>query len=225
MWPVERAKAGDNILYSPQDLIDNELNTEWLVVSAPEGAVVVAPCDGIFSGFGMNYRPGLAMSYSWGGIDGSKSIDERKAELIASGDLDRSLDPKYVTGTASIQAADGNSIHITGLSSDIKLKPGQPIKRGTPIGRVAYSYFKITEPSIVIEISNKGLKADPMTPFGLKTTYKPWGLPKPVVSLTKEQAVEDFTIYIDALKECFTGLYNVLSPQELDEYGTQSLHV
>ena len=218
LWPIKDAKAGENILYFPQDLVDNELNSELLIVSAPEGSIVVAPSDGIFGGYSMTYKPLLQTLYSYGHLDGSKSIDERKAELIASGNLDKSLDPKYITGMATVRTSDGNAIHITGLSGDQKFKPGQQIKRGTPIGRVAHGYFKIAEPSILIEADKNGRKADPMTPFGLKTTYKPFVDPKPVTSLTKEQAVEDFTIYIDALKECFTGLYNVVSPEELDEY-------
>ncbi len=223
LWPIEGAKAGDSILYSPQELVDNELNSESLIVAAPEGAAVVAPFDGIFERCGITYLQTLEMRMGWGMFDDSKSIDEKKAEIISSGNFDRSYNPKYLTGSVTLRTADSKSVTIRGLSSDHKFKPGQRIARGTPIGCVAYSYFKIPEPAIRIAVTNGGLKSDPMKPFGLASTYKPYTAPKPVVSLTREQAADDFMIYIDALKECFPGLYDVISPEELDGYVRTTL--
>jgi hypothetical protein len=45
-----------------------------------------------------------------------------------------------------------------------------------------------------------------MTPFGLKTTFiKPTEI-KPIESLTQEQALEDFLLFIEILKDCYPGL-------------------
>lgn len=51
LWPIKDAHAGEGILYTPQSYIDGELNPAGLYIAAPEGAVVVAPCDGTIDQF------------------------------------------------------------------------------------------------------------------------------------------------------------------------------
>lgn len=57
-----------------------------------------------------------------------------------------------------------------------------------------------------------------MTPFGLQTTFKKNKNTKRSTSLNREQAVEDYTILVDALKEGFPGLYDYVSEEELNDY-------
>ena len=69
-------------------------------------------------------------------------------------------------------------------------------------------------------ISEKGKTSagDPMTPFGLQTTFKKIKNTKRATSLSKEQAVEDYAILVDALKEGFPGLYDYVSEEEFNDY-------
>ncbi len=115
LWPIEGTKAGDNILCRPQELVDNESNSEKLIVSAPEGTVVVAPFDGIFGGYSVTYRPALSSSLGWAMKDDSKSIDEWRDEILASRSFDRSYNPKYLTGSVRIRTAAGNAVNIQGF--------------------------------------------------------------------------------------------------------------
>jgi hypothetical protein len=222
LWPVEGAKSGQGILYAPQSHIDGELNFAGLYITAPEGAVVVAPCEGTIRSFTMDYTPALSQSMNWS-IDEGRSIDQTRVEIISSGKLSPGIDPKFISGNIGIQTSDGYTIWIGGLAGDKTFKTGQRVTRGEPLGRVSHSYRKIAEPSISLSVDKAGRVSDPMTPFGLKTTFVAPNEVKPVVSLTREQAAEDFTIYIDALKECFVGLHNVITPGELEKYVHSTL--
>ena len=215
LWPIEGAKAGEGIIYTPQSYIDSELNYDNLFVTAPEGTTVLAPCDGIISSFSTGYNRNLSYSISYNyGED--LSFADALREIRAG--LDKSIDPKYVTGHMGISTNDGTIIWLYGLTGDQVFKTGQKVKRGEPIGRVDYSYHKITEPSISLSISRRGNSVDPMSPFGLKSTFVALEEIKPITSLTREQVKEDFLIYIDILKEAYPGLYNVVTEQELEEY-------
>ena len=215
LWPIESATAGEGIVYTPQSYIDGELNFGYLFLTAPEGTTVVAPCDGTISSVSIGYSRDLGYSLSFG-YDDAISFNEALPRI--RGELDKSIDPKYVNGHIGIRTNDGNVIWIAGLSGDRVFKTGQKIKRGEPIGRVDYSYHKIKEPSISVSISRNSKSADPMSPFGLRSTFIPAGEVKPITSLTKEQAKEDFLLYIDILKEAYPGLYNVVTETELDGY-------
>lgn len=57
-----------------------------------------------------------------------------------------------------------------------------------------------------------------MTPFGLKSSFIPPKTTPPVTEVTSKQAKEDFLLHIRVLKELFPGLYNVITPEELDRY-------
>jgi hypothetical protein len=217
LWPIEGAKAGEGIIYAPQSYIDGELNFDHLFIAAPEGTVVVAPCDGTVRHVSVNYHPGLSESLGWS-IDEGLTFDSVRAGIVASDDLDPSIEVKYIQGSIGISTNDGYTIWIGGLSGDKTFKTGERVERGTPLGRVSYSYRKIPEPSISLAVSKGGPSSDPMTPFGLKTSFIPPAEAKPVVSLSKEQATEDFNIFIAALKECFVGLYNVITPEEFETY-------
>lgn len=220
LWPIEGAKAGAGIIYTPQSYIDGELNFGNLFIAAPEGTVVVSPCDGTVHSISIGYSRSLSYSNSFG-YDTSLSFDEALPHI--RGEVGRSFDSKYVSGHISIRAADGNVIWIGGLAGDQVFKTGQKIRRGEPIGRVAYSYQKIAEPSIDLSVSRNSKSADPMSPFGLKSTFIPPGEIKPITSLTKEQAKEDFLLYIDILREAYPGLYNVVTEAELEEYAENTV--
>lgn len=62
LWPVAGQKVGENILYKPQQYIDNELNFDALFIGASEGSVVVAPTDGVLRSFSIDLITSLSTS-------------------------------------------------------------------------------------------------------------------------------------------------------------------
>lgn len=219
LWPIKGAKAGQNIISAPQSYIGNELNSADLYVGAPLGTEVLAPVDGTISDLGTAYYLSITSMFG-GGLDG-KSINEQVAALRK--DLDKQYDPKYISGSIGISTGDGSTIYIGGLSGDERFKTGQKIKRGEVIGRVAYTYKPLAEPSIRISVSKNRRNADPMTPFGIKTSYKAPESLKPITTLTKAEVREDFLSYMEALKECYPGLSDLMSPEELQQYIDRTL--
>ncbi len=218
LWPVEGAAPGTGIVSTPQSYIDNDLNIEFLFVTAPEGTMVVAPTDGVIATLGIGYNTSVQGWLSWGMP--LSTFDESLAHVKA--DLNRAYNPRFLHGTIGLRTNDGRMLYIGGLTGDIPFQTGQRITRGTPIGRVGYIYEKIGEPSISISVSKNSRQDDPMTPFGLKTTFVPPEEVKPIVSLSKEQAKTDFQVYIDALKELYPGLRNLAAPDEVDTYAAQT---
>lgn len=218
LWPIQGEKAGSNIISAPQSYIDTELNFGNMIISAPEGATVVSPADGTVDHFSVSYYSTLNRSNSFRTT--SATFNEAIKEI---GTSFKANDPKFLSGSLSISCGNGLKIHILGLRGDIEFKTGQKLKKGDVIGTVGYSYHKIAEPSIMISISKSSKVADPMAPFGIKSSYIPYDEIKPVTTLTKEQAKEDFTIAINSLKEALPGLYDILSEKELEEYVNNTL--
>lgn len=214
LWPVEGAEKGAGIIYVPQSYIDDEFNFGDLFITAPEGTTIVSPVDGVIQHISVGYAGSLKNSTSYRYY--KDNFDESIKYL--RNDLDKTKDLKYLSGHLSIKSDDGLVIHISGLNGSEFFKTGQKIKKGTPVGKIGYSYYKIKEPSIMIGISRNSKAADPMSPFGIKSTFIPPGEAKSILSLTKEQAKEDFLIYIGALKELYPGLYNVVTKEELDDH-------
>lgn len=214
LWPIEGAEAGENIICAPQGYIDGEFNFDALLIGAAEGTTVLAPADGIINHLHVGYYQAI---YQIIGYKSDKAnFDEKIKEIKPY--IDKSINPKYLCGIVTISAGNGINIYISGLKGDIILREGQRIKKGDPIGKVAYSYHKIKQPSILIDIGHNGKSSDPMTPFGLKSSYIPPKTTPPVTEVTNEQAKEDFLLHIGVLKELFPGLYNVITPEELDRY-------
>ena len=220
LWPIDGAEAGANIISAPQSFIDGELNFGNLFIGAAEGTVVLSPVDGTITFVSVGYMQSLISSVGCSRCDGEcydEKIQNNKQKFDVPGGAN------FFHGYLGIKSKDGKQIWIRGLSGSEDLKTGQAVKRGTPIGKVAYSYFKIEQPSIKLSIDEGNRTSDPMTPFGIKSSYIPPQKIDPILSLTKKQAKEDFMIYINVLKEAYPGLYNVVTKEELDEYVRQTI--
>lgn len=213
LWPVEGKSTGEDILYKPQSYIDQELNYDKLVIAAPLNTNILAPVDGTIISF--SYCKQLAMNYS---LSYHKTVTEYPQDslyFVESGESD----VQFINVLVGIQTAEASKVYIEGLRPSTLLKTGQKVQRGEVIGTAGYYYKKINEPCICIMTSKKGIAADPMTPFGLTTTFQEPNL-KRKTSFTKEEATEDYDIFVNALKEGFPGLYDYVSEADLEKYTT-----
>lgn len=220
LWPVKGQEAGEGIVSRPQQYIDGELNFSNLFVSAPEGTEVVSPADGTLDWFTVGFYQSL--SYSSGYHFSADNFDAAFRELEEAGAFGNIPVPvKYVNGSVTIRLNDGRKLHIGGLTGDIPMKTGMKIRRGDPIGRVGYNYYKIQEPHIGISVSTrKGTVDDPMSPFGLESTFiSPGELVIPD-TLAEEQANEDFAILMKAYKDLFPSMDDIVTPEQFEAFRT-----
>ncbi len=219
LWPVKGAEPGSGIISKPQQYIGTELNFSNLYISAEEGSEIIAPCDGIISEFGVIWLTAINQCMS---STGHRTLNEGIAKMREKARLQ--VRPQYVTGNIRIRTEDGRYINITGICGDTEFKTGMKISKGDVIGTAGYAYKEFDMPHICISISSsKGLPSDPMSPFGLETTYvAPEELVLPE-TLTAEQAAEDFTILMDAYKELFPSLDDIVTPEQFETFKASAL--
>lgn len=216
LWPIKGEKAGNNILLRPQDSLGSEVSYGTLIIGAEEGKEVIAPADCEIISFGIEYFFGLfeVTSYQY---DGENTFDGKRKKMEA--DPKVSNPKKYINGYLSMKLADGSKIYISGLRGNIPFRTGQHIKAGTPIGTVGYVFTKIGQAHISISMSSKANHhIDPMTPFGLQTTFKKAELFTPPAKLTRKQANEDFDTFIQSIRECYPSLRDIISPEREAEF-------
>lgn len=215
LWPIKGQEAGTNILLRPQDLLDHETNYGTLVIGAKEGTEVVAPADGEVSSITLSFNPGLYSCNSYS-FDGETTVDGLRRQLEADPNV---RDPKkYINGNISLTLNDGRKIDFNGLRGNISFRSGQRVKAGTVLGTVSYVYQKIGSPHIAISMSKGGKAVDPMTPFGLATTFKEATPFTPPAKLTRQQANEDFDFFIQSIHECYPSLRDIISPERETEF-------
>ena len=221
LWPVAGTETGQGILYAPQSYVGDELNFGTLYIGAPEGTAVVAPADGVVESFGVAYH--YSQQYMVGGaISAGEDIEARVREMAA--ELGGKEDPRYINISVCISTPGGRRIWIGGLRADRIFRTGERVTRGEQLGTAGYCYKKIPEPCISVSVSNaRGQSVDPMTPFGIPTTFvEPKAVPE-ITSLTGEEARADFMILLDVLREAYPGLYDAVTPEELDAYCARTL--
>ncbi len=215
-WPVKGKNPGENILYRPNDYIFDEHNFNDLYIKTTEKDTIIAPCDGTIIMFKYSYNHKINCSLSGFSSTGKNDQETRKSiakELQT--DLNKTVDPKYINITIGISTPKGEKYYISGLRLLQKLKTGYAIKKGDIIGTAGYVYKEIKHSCISISRSIKSISADPMSPFGLKTTFIPLAL-KEKKQMTVREMQEDIQILVNALKEGYPGLYDYISANELD---------
>lgn len=213
-WVIKGETAGTNILYRPQQHIGDELDFDRLFIGAPEGAAVVAPADGIVENVSVSYL--YSLTYMVGSSVGEKDDMQSIVDELASNGRNGRIDPKYVSASITIRLDDGRKIHIGGLWMESFFKTGSKISRGDAIGRVRRAYRKIQEPSISVSVSDAMSRpADPMTPFGLKSTFIPPKEREYRQTLTEAEAKEDIAVIFDAVREAYPSLHDIISDEEL----------
>ncbi len=221
LWPIAGAKTGTDILYTPQSYIEKEHNFSNLFISAPKGNIVLCPADGEVVYVGLTYYYSNTRSSSWA-IGDNRSFDEQ-IELVTS-KAPSNINPKFLCGNVGIALGDGLVMDICGLKGGQRFKTGEKISAGDTLGLVSYSYNKINEPSIKLSISKNGKPSDPMSPFGLKTSFIPAKAAVKIDSLTKDQARKDMEVLFGATEELLPSLYKIVSPEEYTRLKANIFH-
>lgn len=215
LWPLEGLKTGEGILYRPQELIDKELNFDNLFLTAPEGTKVVCPADAVVIHIGLGYSESLNTAI---GIPMKGGYDEAlaKAKESLKG---RVSSPLFICGQIGLKLSDGRKLYLSGLKPMRIFKTGSRVVRGEVLGTLRYSYHKISQPSLDISIATaQGKSADPMTPFGLKTTFRPPVIKKPKARLSRAEAAEDYRQLAHAIRELYPSLEDLMSLEEYDRF-------
>lgn len=212
LWPIKGEKNVENIIYKPQTYIEKELNFDNLFIGASEGDTVIAPVDGVIDHFFYTYYESL----NYSSVRGIEVLNDKKNRINIANSYSKPIDPKYISVIVSIKTKTGKVINISGLRPVKIFKTGEKISRGEVIGNVGYVYYKIPEPCILISVSENRKPSDPMSPFGIKTSFIS---PKDIKYkgiLSAEEMKSDLLILTDALKEGHPGLYDYVSKFTFD---------
>ena len=224
LWPIKGQEAGQGVICAPQQYVGEEFNFGNLIVAAPEGTDVLRPADGVVLNFGVGYEKSLHESVSF--HSGSDNFDSILGELEEAGELkDLPVPTRYVGGDIFMRLEDGRMIFISGLTGGIPMKTGMRVSKGEVIGRVGYAYHKIDRPHIILSVTGRtGRPDDPMAPFGIPTTFlEPEEMTTPEF-LTEEQAVEDISVLMDAYRELFPSMDEIVTPAQFETFRTGALN-
>lgn len=211
LWPLPDGKTGENILYRPNDYIGDEPNHSDLILSGNENYSVVSPISGVVTTFTYVYQKRYSSS-TWFRVTPTSDYQSDCNEILKYYPQE-GYDPKYISITMGIKTADNRTVYVSGIRPTRIFKTGEKIAQGENIGTMGYLYYKINKPAISIAVSKNGTADDPMTPFGLKSTFKKY-VKKEISNLTPEEVLEDIDILIKSTEEGYPGLYDYLSPDE-----------
>jgi hypothetical protein len=217
LWPIFGKKAGENILYKPQDYIGTEKSFDALFIGAPEGTLVLSPVDGTIIHVSYGYKATLFTS-------NSSSIDNPPTTKVADFDLkqrkemakEQGVNPQYISLSIGISCSNNEKFWIQGIRPIQYLKTGAKIKKGEVIGTVGFCYKLIAEPCIWLSRSLNSKSADPMTPFGLKTSFIPYKSAPIREEIPVNELLVDFDVFRQALEDGHPGLYDYTSKANMD---------
>ena len=215
-WPIAGASAGDGIACKPQSYIGSQFNPFKLFVTAPLGTEVVAPADGAIVSISMGYMISLSEGRSVA-EDFDKDFDESVKEFV---DGNRSkYDPEYVMHSISLRLNDGRTMYISGIKLSRAFKTGESVMQGDSLGTLVYSLKDIGKPSLCLSVvSPDGTPSDPMSPFGIESSFVAPAKRAPVTRLTADGAREDIRILAEAFADCYPSLDEVTTREALDAW-------
>lgn len=219
LWPIKGQEAGEGILYRPQDYIGDEFNFANLFITAPEGTQVLCPADAVVENYSYSYYVSLSTSTDYGNSDKpyNELIAEQKEAFRTKGWNLRCLSTQI-----GLKIGD-RKLWILGLRCDKAIPTGTHLKRGDVLGTLGYSYHAISEPSIKLSVSKDTRSDDPMTPFGLRTTFRK---PEPQPTkfhLTREEAVADYLQLTGSIKEIYPSLEDFMTEEEYDAFVNKQI--
>ena len=213
VWFFEKGYAKSDILYKPQDYIEQEKIFDDLIVTAPLETNVLSPVNGTISRFQYTYFNSLSSNV----VFGEKPTNYKADSLLFA--KQSTYDVKFISVSMSIKTNDGKVIHISGIRPVRSFKTGERVKAGDIIGKIGYFYNKINKPAIRFSITEKKKLIDPMSPFGLKSSFVNFKA-KEVTFLSKEEANFDFDLFIGALKEIIPDIYDYVSESDFEKFVT-----
>ena len=221
LWPIEGQKAGEGVLYRPQDNIEKEFNFGSLFIGAPEGTRVLCPADAVLTSYNYTYCMSLTNSTTWGG--GGQGYDALVAEQK---DYFRSKgwDIRFLMLSVGLKIGD-KTLWINGLRplGGHRIPTGTRLKQGDVLGTVGYAHHAISRPHIDLSVSTRSVADDPMTPFGLRTTFrKPEARPTKF-HLTHDEAVADYRQLASSVKEIYPSLDDLMSEAAYDAFVREQL--
>lgn len=213
LWPIAGKQTGVGVVYRPNDVISGEKNNNKLIISSDLNSIVLAPVDGIVQTFNYTYYNnltscdfiGYAPTNNWG----------KDVSAIQKQFPQKKYITQYLSVTIGIKTSDGQIVYLEGIRPIQHFKTGQRISQGDTIGHIGFFFQRIAVPTIAISIEKEGQASDPMSPFGLKTTFHPI-IEKNVISLSKSEAVEDYDYLISTLNEIYPGLYDYCTTKQWD---------
>ena len=222
LWPIEGQNTGEGILYRPQDNIEKEFNFGNLFIGAPEGTRVVCPADAVVTSYNYTYNMSLTNSTTWGG--GDQGYDALVAEL-KDFFRNKGWDIRFLMLSIGLKIGD-KTLWMNGLrplGDGGSIPTGTRLKRGDVLGTVGYAYHAISQPHIDLSVSRHSVADDPMTPFGLRTTFrKPEARPTKF-HLTHDEAVADYRQLASSVKEMYPSLDDLMSEAEYDTFVKEQL--
>jgi hypothetical protein len=217
VWPVSGKKAGETVLYKPQDYIGTEKNFGDLFIGAPEGTQVLSPVDGTIKNISYGYMSTLYTSTSFG-LNNPPSTNvtgfDRKQRRVMG--ESQNINPQYISLSIGISYNNNETYWIQGIRPIQYLKTGAQVKKGDVIGTVGFCYKLITDPCICLSRSVNSKSVDPMSPFGIKTSYIPYK-PAPIrEEIPVAELLADFNVFRQSLEEGHPGLYDYTSHANMD---------
>lgn len=215
IWPIENESIGENVLYQPQEYIENERNTSSLIIFGKEGDLIIAPTNGKINNCKISYLSSL--SYSQGSfLEVNKPYSEQKNEFEKY--LKGKVNPKFLNITISVLTESGEIYTIRGLEPDMIFKSGEIIKKGQILGYMSYAYQKIQKPCIMLSASKNSKSIDPMFLFGLKSSFINEDLfaDYDTKKHSPEKLKEALGIIRESLEDGHPGLYDYSDKDKID---------
>ena len=213
--PVNNVSLQNSILYQPQEFIQDERNISGLFLTAKEGTPIVAPTNGKVHSFRLNYL--FSLNYSKGGdLNHEESYKIQTESFLNS--IKNAVNPKYINASISVISNDGIKYHIKGIVPKTILQSGVEIKQGQVLGYMGFAYHKIAEPCIMVSVSKNSKSVDPLSLFGLKSSFIEPDYFKDYATkrYTPEKLNEALTIVKESLQEGHPGLYDYSSKKKID---------
>ena len=152
LWPVALSldkKAGDDILYRPQDYIgvadgvtQAELNFDRLIICAPLWTPVLCPVDGKITHASIGYSNSFSCSVD---VFNQQTGNFEQDSLLF---VEWGMSPekiRYMNTWVSIRVSDGREVHVSGMRPLRLFKTGETVHRGDVLGTVGYYSLNRTE--------------------------------------------------------------------------------
>jgi hypothetical protein len=218
LWPVQGEKAGEDILYRPQDYIGRELNFDNLIIGGQEGTPVICPAEGTVAYFNLCYNSTLTSGATFSGTGSCRDMINQNKDETAK----KFGNPKYLCFEIIINTTSGH-LNIVGIMPSRIFKTGERVHAGQVLGTMMYGYKGIDKPCILFSHSVNSRSADPMKGFGLKSTFK---APKPFVPkevLTREEAVTDYKTLASSVREIYPSLDELMPYADYDAFVAREM--